>query len=541
MRRTALAGASPRFKNMGLGVGDPTFITSDSIPAPVGGWDTLSPIAAMPPDHAILMDNWIPRPGYCEVRRGSQSFATGIGSTSSPVETIMAYNAPNINNDKLFAVAAGTIYNITPGSTASATSITTLTSSRCQYINFADNAANHYIFMANGADTPQVFSSSTSVWSSWGVTGTSTYGVPVALAQHKGRLWIVPNNSTTMLYVNPAGSATGSVSSFELGPFMSKGGYVNAIATWSVDTRQTVDDYLTFITSRGQVIVYEGTDPSSATTWALVGVYDLGAPVGRRCFLRVAGDLFIICVDGIVPMSQMLSTDRTAANRVSLTAQIMDTMREAVQLYGSNFGWQFIGYPRGTLGILNVPTATNSAAQQYVMNTLTGSWCRFLGLNVNCWELFHDELYIGRNDGTVYLFDTDSADGTTPITATLNTAFNYFKSRGRRKRFLAVKPIITTDHSVVPGVGINVDFSQTGTATAPSFSGSGGAAWDVSQWDSATWPPNSTIVAQWQTLNGEGYCGSIIVQVNTLQSGNANGVTLELNGWDIMLEPGGVL
>ena len=80
MRRTALAAENPRFKSRGLGVADPLFVTSDSVPAPVGGWDTLSPIAAMPPDHAVLLDNWIPRPGYCEVRRGTQSFATGLGS-----------------------------------------------------------------------------------------------------------------------------------------------------------------------------------------------------------------------------------------------------------------------------------------------------------------------------------------------------------------------------------------------------------------------------------------------------------------------------
>ena len=101
MRHTALAGVSNRFRNQGLGQSDPAFLMSDSVPASVGGWDTLSPIAKMPPDHAIVLDNWIPRPGYLEVRRGSDVFADM--SASSPVETLMGYNASNTSNSKLFA------------------------------------------------------------------------------------------------------------------------------------------------------------------------------------------------------------------------------------------------------------------------------------------------------------------------------------------------------------------------------------------------------------------------------------------------------
>jgi hypothetical protein len=29
-----------------------------SLPPPVGGWDALSALADMPPDHAVTLDNW---------------------------------------------------------------------------------------------------------------------------------------------------------------------------------------------------------------------------------------------------------------------------------------------------------------------------------------------------------------------------------------------------------------------------------------------------------------------------------------------------
>ena len=46
-----------------------------SIPASIKGWDAISSVADMPPDHAVQLDNFIPRPGYLEVRRGSQVFS----------------------------------------------------------------------------------------------------------------------------------------------------------------------------------------------------------------------------------------------------------------------------------------------------------------------------------------------------------------------------------------------------------------------------------------------------------------------------------
>lgn len=548
MRKTSLASQSPRFRSLGLGVEDTPRLITDSVPASVGGWDTLSPIAQMPPDHAVVLDNWIPRPGYLEMRRGSGSYA--VVSNSSAVETIMAYNAANPANSKLFAAAGSLIYDITSGGPNRAFSsgfsngfgtfpqaLTGLTSARWQYTNFSNSTSTHYLIAVNGVDDEQIYNGST--WANLSVTGF-TAGTIIGITSHKGRLWFVPTASTLVYYL-PVGAISGSATSFELGDFMTKGGYVNAVAAWSVDTRQTVDDYLTFITSKGQVIVYQGTDPSSSTTWALVGVYDVGTPIGRRCFLKVAGDVFILTLDGILPMSQMLSTDRTAANRISLTAMIMDTWRQSANSYSNNFGWQMIAYPKGTLAIANIPTATDSSALQYCMNTLTGAWCRFTGVNAVCWEVFNDVPYYGSANGTVFQWDTTSGDGNTPIVATVQSAFNYFGSRGRRKKYNMVRPLITTDHSVTPGVGINVDYGVTGTASAPSFAGVAGSLWDTAVWDTALWPGESLVTTQWQSLSGEGFCASIIVQASTSQTGLANGVLLRLNGFDVAMEPGGLL
>ena len=47
-----------------------------SIPASIKGWDQIPSLADMPADHAVQLDNFSPRPGYLEIRRGSTPWAT---------------------------------------------------------------------------------------------------------------------------------------------------------------------------------------------------------------------------------------------------------------------------------------------------------------------------------------------------------------------------------------------------------------------------------------------------------------------------------
>jgi len=536
MRNTLALEMNPKTRNrLMAGTGSATPM---SIPASIKGWDQISSLANMDPDHAVQLDNWVPRPGYLEIRRGCRSWASGVGTSSSPVETVMAYNSPNLTNSKLFAWGAGAIYDVTAGGVATITTITGLSNNRWQGCNFTNAAVNAWLVAGNGVDTPVIYDGTS--WATMTLTGVTANTI-ASWTAWKGRLWCTFVNSTAVGYLGNS-AISGAVTTFDLGQQMTRGGYVNQISTWTQDSKQTVDEYIAFITSRGQVIVYQGTDPTTANTFALVGVYDLGAPLGKRCFLRISGNLWIICVDGVVPMSEMMTLDRGAVAKVAPTTNIMNAMMNSAKLYSGNFGWQFIEYAKGQLAILNIPQIENSTSVQYVMNTLTGAWCQFTGLNANCWEVLNDTPYFGSNDGRVYQWDFGSGDYINslnyPITATVQTAFNYFETRGHLKRWTMVRPIITTDGSVTPGVGLNIDFGTDAPISIPSTSTAVSALWDVALWDVAIWPVNSSVVANWTTVEGIGQCASIITKVSTVANGSSNGVVLQLNSWDLIAEQG---
>ncbi len=486
------------------------------IPPPTGGWDAISPLPNMPADRAVQLDNWVPRPGWVEPRKGYRQWSTGVGTgPTSSVDTVMAYNASATPQNYLFAVANGTIYDCTANGSAVPTIITGLGSNALQYIQFS-NPASQFLIAVNGVNPPMLFDGVN--WSTGGITGTDVDQNSFSQVNaHNGRLWFVQKNTTKPVYMQDVNAISGTAVVFDLGQFMTSGGYVVAIGTWTVDTRQNVDEYIAFITSRGEVIVYQGTDPSTAETWSLVGRYQVGRPVSERCFCRISGDLLIITVDGVIGMSQMLSTDRAAANRVSLTSTIMNAMSTAAFLYNQHFGWQIIEFAFGTLFFINVPVVEHNTAHQYVMNTITGAWARFTGINANNWAVdFVDNIYFGDNTGTVYQWNFGSSDFGTPIECRLQTAYNSFGNAPQRKRYTACQPLIFSDGTPTVSVGINVDFTDVDTLSTET--------------------PRSGTTNNWIGVNGMGYYVSIVCEM-TLDFPFTT-VAAQLNGWNLTAESG---
>lgn len=503
-----------------------------SMPAPVEGWDTTSPLAEMSPKRAIQLDNWFPQAEYVELRRGytrhRPTEATGA------VETIIAYHGAGAT--KQFAVAQGNIYETTDSSATPAVSVKTgLTNSRIQYVNFV-GTGGQYAWCCNGADTPFVYNGAS--FSNMAITGITPEDV-VNVNIHKNRIWMVLTESTKVAYL-ATDAIQGAATTFELGGLMSKGGNIVAMGTWSRDAGSGPDDYAVFATSRGQMIIYAGTDPSNAATWELIGIFDLGAPLGRRCFTKVGSDLAVISIDGVYPLSTAISFDRGAVERVSITKLIQRAMNDATRAYGSAFGWELTSYPKGNMAILNVPLVENVTQQQYVMNTLTGAWCRFTGQNANTWEVVDDRLFFGGNDGVVYEADVANGDYNAGYTAALKTSFQYYGNRGTKKRWTMIQPLVTTNYSVATNIGFDVDFQDNApyaflTTQAPNSP----SLWGRMLWGHGLWSRSIFTITNWFSLSSFGQNAALKLRVDVPQSQTSGTPpVVQFNGFNTTLETG---
>ncbi len=521
-----------------------------SQPAPIEGWDAQSPIAAMSPKRAVKLDNWFPQPDWIEVRKGHIIFAP---CTADPIETLATYNG--LTARTMFAVSNGIIFDVTVA--GSGTSVVTgLANSRFQYVNFATTGGN-FLYMVNGADLPQYYNGT--IWQTAVITGISSTDI-IHVNSFKNRLWFTLVDSSDAAYL-PVDSIQGAAVKFPLGGLFTKGGFLMAMGTWSIDAGDGPDDYAVFLSSMGQCAIYRGIDPASLTDWNLVGVFDMGAPIGRRCMTRVGADIALICIDGVVPLSKAMIFERAAVVKATLTERIQRVMNQSARNYKNNFGWQLISYPRGTRAILNVPIEENTDQVQYVMNTLSGAWCQFIGMKANCWELLNEDPYFGGNDGVVYKADTSGTDAANTLSADMMTAYNYYNLRGNQKRWTMCRPQLTTDGQVNPGLALNVDFRDDAPLSIPSTQIVAASLWDVALWDEGLWAGDIRTKANWDSVDGIGYCASIrlAVDIEPILIGSAalwgvglwgsstwelpitDEVVLQVNAFDVVYEKGAIV
>lgn len=538
MARQAIAGVSARAPMYRVTPVQET-ARGKSIPAPTAGWDAITPLAVMPATNAITLKNMFPQPGYIEIRKGHKRHNL-VGAAA--IESLLPYHGLTSASDRLFAACTTAISNVTTFTTASASStasisLSSLTNARWQHINFSTTGGN-FLWICNGADTPRTYDGTT--WATASVTGITPTAI-IQVAAFKERIWMTRKDQISPAYL-PLDSIQGAATVFDLGGVFNKGGFLQAIGCWSLDAGTGPDDYIAFVTSRGEVAIYTGTDPAS--NFVLKGVYEMGAPIGRRCLTKVGADLAVISIDGVLPLSRALITDRAAATLESITKMIQPVMNSSARAYQSNFGWELISYPRGTRAIVNVPITENVEQQQYVMNTVTGAWCQFIDEDANCWVVFQDRLFYGGNSGLVKEADCQGFDDDGSIDFDLEAAFNYCDTQGRLKQFTQCRALLSSDGQIKPGLGLNVDFSREATVGPTTFEQSTGDLWDVALWDAGTWPTTNRIITDWTTVDGIGYCASIRVSGSVTAETTADqshSLQLAVNGFDLLLVDGAFL
>lgn len=519
-----------------------------SIPAPIGGVNARDALANMPETDAIILDNFFPQPTWVELRNGKKTTATFNGIC----ETVAAYNG--LSASQLYGAVnnAGvrSIYRVDLGGGpvgapvvgGAGGTIEALTSTRFDWQQFGTGSAE-VLYLVNGVDFPLIYDGTT--WQSvtttsvpFALTGTSPQLLSVVASYHQ-RLFFIQGGSLNVWYLG-IGAIAGALTLLPLAAYFPLGGSLVSIVTVSIDNAAGTNDYIAFVSSMGEVVVFQGTDPSSVATFALSAHFRIGRPIGagRRCWQKLGSDAAIICTDGIVLLSQALLTDRSQSKNA-----VSDKVRKAInaltQQFGNNFGWQAQLYPLGSKLVINVPTTENAASYAYVMNTLNGAWCTFGQFNSSwnafCFETMGDELFYGTN-GSVCQADTGGDDDGAAITGLVKTAFSYFGAQGQLKRWLMARPIFTASGSISVGLALATDFNNATPTGTVQLSQGNSAVWNVALWTTPTfWGDAIVLSKRWLGIGGLGYAASLTLTVQGLDVG------LQWQSTDYVFEKGGLV
>lgn len=506
-----------------------------SVPAPIQGWNVRDPLPAMDPLFAPTLDNVFCLPSELQIRKGWSEWATFTGVC----KTIMDYDAASGEELLLAAVdddGACAIYDVSTSGAKTTPLVDELTSAKFKHCHFA-TSGGFFSYYVNNADAALMYDGTTwhevtTTSSPYAITGASDT-VFLDVISHKRRLWFAKDNSLKAYYL-PTDQIAGALQSFDFAPIFSKGGHIVKIDTWSLDAGTGLDDYFVVFTTEGEVAVYSGTDPASASTWQLTGVFYIGTPtdsVGHT--VKYGGDLLILNKDGIAQMSKSLMSSRVNT-WLQLTDKIQPQLAQDTTTYANNEGWDIMLFPPANMLLVNIPV-NEYVSYQYTMNTISGAWSRWTGIPAKSWYYAEDNLWVGMNGVVGKAWDTQSDNGS-PIVADILPAYQSFGVNSQLKRWTLGRFIFGANADASYGLRLETDFSISDKPFPiglPIDTPIG--QYDLENYDECVYGGGQSIRRNWTNLYGMGYWGTPHIKISTSVA------DVRVYSYDMAIESGGNL
>jgi hypothetical protein len=541
---------------------------------PSKGMNARDTFAAMGPEFAISLVNVIVEPYGLKTRKGYTEWATNFPS-AAPVWTVMNYYPatavpvtlalpfPRSNftrliiepradplppAGKLFAAQGGQIYDVTAGGGGPwiAQAGVVGPTDFWTWLNF-QNLAGSFLCITNDGGGYAIYNGVSWSMPTQGAGIGQINGVNPALfafvASFKKRLWFVEKNSTRAWYL-PVSQITGTVTQFNFGEQFRKGGHLVALANWTVDGGEGIDDYLVAISSQGDVVVYKGVDPDDATQFALHGVWDVGAlPVGRRSVTQTGGDVFILSQFGVTPLSVLLSASALGAiEEKRMTYLIAPLIARLMRDYATFPGWQFRMVQKEELALIGVPLeAPQFGGQFFVLKTTSGAWSVLKNLpyvstaNIDaaCFAGTRDGRVVRAFDGNVDNVHLNEAAGTA-IQCQVTPAYQPMGMPGQQKVFKLVRPTFITTLTPTLTLQILTDYGLPKPTVTPTLPNLAQSLWNVDKWDEGVWSGVQQPIKEWLGCQGVGFVGTVQLDY----SGQSNCLLASIDFWT---EQGGVM
>lgn len=485
---------------------------SYTLPAPIKGLNVRDALSDMNADYAIVMDNYMPTDTKVALRKGYVEYV----KLPEKVCTLSEYKSGD--NGRFLAVSGGKVYNISSQKNIYAYENIKFSNSYCRTQQY-----KNYLYFVNGRDTPKVYwqdGDKNEHFEDWGFSAENLNAARIAgVGLSKQRLWFIEGGTLKVWYPETAGNIAGKLNCFDFSQVTRFGGEIVAVANWTQDGGQGIDDLTVFITSEGEALVYTGSDINNADKWLLRGSYKISRPIGYNCLVPYQGDVVIISEDGYIPLSKALPLEQANASQIAFSDAIRGLVLSRTSRNLKSYGWQGIIYSRGGYGLFNVPVSNQY--EQHVINVNTGAWCRFTGIRSHCWGMYGQRLYFGSDKG-VFRFDEGYSDNGMEISGCVEQAYNNLGSNSIKKiQLLNPRTKSSSGYSLV--IYTNMDMETRNIGYKENLSVSGLHKWNKTKWSVSSNPSgvkwsaaeSTSIRSQWIANSATGYKASIVFKTKT--------------------------
>ncbi|SCD24326.1 hypothetical protein BR141012304_11925 [Brucella inopinata] len=334
---------------------------------------------------------------------------------------------------------------------------------------------------------------------------------------YKSRLFFVQRDSLNFWYL-PVDQIGGELKKFPMGGIFGEGGSLLFGASWSLDSGSSggLSEQCVFVSTEGEVAVFQGDNPGDAAAWDKVNVYKIGKPLGKKAVIRAGGDLIIATTTGFVPLSQAIQRDVAALSPATVSYPIVDAWNEACLLRG-NEGWHAMLWPERQMVLVVPPHLNGSSPVMFVANALTGKWCRFTGWTSNCMEVFQGQLYFGSLEGEVIKANIGGSDKGNTYTAAYLPLFEDYGQPAFMKLAKIVRFTIRASAKLNMTVKLHVEYDKELPPAPNATAVTSTQEWGTAIWGESTWGAASQTILNndWQAIGGGGYVVAPSCQVTS--------------------------
>lgn len=524
------------------------------VPAPIAGMNATASLANMGPLDCVYTFNALAVDDGLVVRPGCIEWANGWGGGTA--KTIIPFEGNTDTDDKLFVANNLGIWDVTTAGEDEPTQVVTFASQAgnagyCSYVSFANDAGARFLLVCDGENGYYVWTQSSNTWElmAEGTDPGEIDGVDPELFDFvmtwKNRVWFIQRNSGTAWYL-PIQQFAGTVTKFEFSTQFASGGYLKALYNWTLDGGAGIDDYLVAISSSGDTLIYQGTDPDEANAFGLRGMWNIGRPPeGNRIGKEFGGELYLLSIRGIVKASHLLQgqIDRPEAY---LSNKVSPLFRRAVSDSFDSAGWHLHAHPATSRLYTNTPLLNSGNYWGFSYYFGTGSWSMVRGLPKFYTENWQDRVYWvdaernkifyeGGNIDFVYL--DPEVDGDPALIESVGlTAFSTLQNPGVNKRLQFIRPVFLSDRPANYRVEAryNYDLGEIlQTPEVPSVVGPG--IWNTGIWNTNFWASDPSSSQQTRG-GGTGMGTTVAIGYKFLSSGPTT-----LVSFDLAFDTGGFL
>jgi hypothetical protein len=345
---------------------------------------------------------------------------------------------------------------------------------------------------------------------------------------HQNRLFFADGSNLAVYYL-PLYVRSGQVSYLPLNGVFKRGGTIKAMAVWTIDGGENLNDQLCIFSTNGEVAIYAGTDPD--TDFQLTGVFRFDAPMSKHAVVNYGGELWVLISTGLVPMSVMMraETEKLGIEQKDIISEFL----KRSTAYRADPGWQAYLNPSSGRLICNVPLGGPNAYKQVVRHMAKEVWMEWGEIKSRSWGWLDPYLYFGDDNGNVYeMHPIHRNDDGKMIRVDLMMAWSRFGTAAN-KQFKAVRSYLVTDGNVHPKIDVKTNFDMSLGVNVPDISDlSGASMWDVAHWDVDYWAPGERPIIKWNGVAAKGVYGAIRL------TADINNCTFAVTGFDVMFEEG---